>query len=300
MRYPLFVFLSGLFLATGWYGCKKEVIEEIHLDTIITNNDAPPYSGVSDVQVTNYINKLHIDLVGRAPTQSEISDHLVYLETHNLSDGARDTMIQQLIASPSYYKRLFDLTSDDFINGMDSSSIAYEIQLFHVLEYLDSINGNIFNLVYYQNELNRLAALQHVTDDYMNGSISVNQFFAAFLNNYFYDQVNMGSENFVKGAFSDLFLRAPTESELSSGVSMVDNVPAILFLMNGSSKGNFITIVTSCSEFYEGLVLKTYRQVLLRDPDSEELNAGTLSIQQSGDFPAFEKQLMKTIEYAGF
>ena len=84
----------------------------------------------------------------------------------------------------------------------------------------------------------------------MSGSTTISQYFAAFLDNYFYDQVNMGSENFVKGSFSDLFRRIPTASELTNAVTMVDNNPAILFMENGDSKGDFILIVTNNHEFY--------------------------------------------------
>jgi hypothetical protein len=300
MRFTIVFFLSGLMLSSAWWGCKKQDANDIHIDTVISNNNPPPYNGVSDVQITTYINKLYIDLLGRAPSQEEIESGLNYLQLYDLKEEARDTLIQQLIETPAYYKRLFDLNSADFINGADSADISYEIQLISFLYYLDSLNGNEENFIYYQYELNRLADLQNVTTGFMNGEVTLNDYFAAFLNNYLYDQVNMGSENFVKGSFSNLFRRSPTTSELASGVGMVDNVPSILLLQSGTSKGDFIRIVTNCDEFYEGLVLKTYEQLLLRDPSSEEMSNGTAQLEQSNDFPEFEKTIMKSIEYAGF
>ncbi|MEO6166797.1 MAG: hypothetical protein ABIO98_04700 [Chitinophagales bacterium] len=275
-------------------------MEELHIDTTITNNAPPPYSGVSEVQLTNYINRLYIDLLGRAPTQNEIENSVEYLESRALSDQAKDTLIQELMNTEDYYHVFFTLTSADFINAADSAAIVYEIEVIKFVHYVDSLNGNTQNFIYYQYELNRLYRLQNITVSFRNGSASLNEYFAAFLDNYFYDQVNMGTENFVKGSFSDLFRRSPTQSELITAVTMVDNNPAILFTQDGDSKGDFITIVTTNHEFYEGLVIKAYSQLLLREAISQELTEGTATLQESKDYPAFQKQLMKTDEYAGF
>ncbi|MBK9733382.1 MAG: hypothetical protein IPO83_19180 [Chitinophagaceae bacterium] len=300
MRFSLLLFFTLLLLSACWLGCTKDAVETIHMDTTITNNDPPPYFGVSEVQINNYINRMYIDLIGRAPSQDEILTAHDYLISHDLSAAAKDTLIQQLISTRSYFNVLFSLTSADFINGSDSALIAYQIAVIKLIYHYDSLAGNTAILIFYQYELYRLQKLQDVTDAFMNGSISVNEYFAAFLDNYFYDQLNMGTENFVKAAFGDLLLRSPTQSELFNGVTMVDNNPAFLFQTDGDSKGDFVTIVTTNDEFYEGLVIKAYNQLLLRDATSQELTAGTIAMQVSKDYPAFQKELMKTAEYAGF
>ena len=134
----------------------------------------------------------------------------------------------------------------------------------------------------------------------MNGNITMNEYYSVFINNYFYDQVNMGTENFVKGSFDDLFRRAPTAVELVQGENIVNNVAGILFLQNGDSKGDYVTIVTTCDEFYEGLVKKTFEQLLLRDPTSAEEGTYTTQLKNTLNFQQFEKSLMKMDEYAGF
>jgi hypothetical protein len=273
---------------------------EIHKDTTINNNNPPPYTGVSDDKITAYINKLYIDLLGRAPTQTEITANLDYLDENGLSDGSRDSVIQNLLNSKAYYDRLFVLNTAEFLNGTDSATITNEILLIKYAYYYDSIAGNTYNLIYYTFELNRLYALQNVSLNYMNGDITMNEYFAVFINNYFYDQVNMGTENFVKGSFDDLFRRPPTVSELAEGENMVNNVGAILFLQSGGSKGDYITIVTTCDEFYSGLVKKTFEQLLLREPTSDEQGTYTTQLKNTSGFQQFEKTLMKTNEYAGF
>lgn len=278
----------------------NESVDDLHIDTTITGNDPPPYSGVSDVQINSYINRFYIDLVGRAPTQDELNSNREYLENNQLNEAAKDTLIRQLMETKAYYDVLFSLTSADFINGTDSAAIAQEIKLVNLIYHFDSVAGLVENFIYYQYELDRLYNLQHITDDFRNGTVTLNEYYAAFLNNYFYDMINMGSENFVKGSFSDLYRRSPSQSELISGTTIVDGNPAIIFQQDGNSKGDFITIATTTGEFYQGLVIKSYNQLLLRDATSQELAEGTVALQQSKNYPAFQKKLIKTAEYAGF
>ncbi len=149
-------------------------------------------------------------LIEEPPTSNEISNTLNYLDENGLSDTSRDSIIQHLIITKPYYTRLFYINANEFLNGTDSLTLEYEVQLIQYLYFIDSVSGNTSNLIYYSYELNRLYTLQDLTNNYMNGSITMNEFYATFINNYFYDEVNMGTENFVKGSFDDLFRKAPT------------------------------------------------------------------------------------------
>lgn len=301
MRFSAVVLLGTIISSCFFFSCMKDpIIEEIHKDTTINNNNPPPYTGVSDDKITAYINKLYIDLLGRAPTGTEITTSLNYLDENGLAEASRDTVIQHLIKTKTYYDRLFYINANEFLNGTDSTAIKDEILLIEYIYYLDSVAGNYGTLIYYTYELNRLYWLQTISANWMNGTIPMNEYYAAFINNYFYDQVNMGTENFVKGTFDDLFRRAPTVEELMQGENIVNNVAGILFLQNGGSKGEYVTIVTTCDAFYEGLVKKTFEQLLLRDPTSAEEGTYTTQLKSTLNYQQFEKELMKTSEYAGF
>ncbi|HYV95582.1 MAG TPA: hypothetical protein VE978_27655 [Chitinophagales bacterium] len=301
MRISALLLFATIISSCFLFSCTKDpVIEEIHKDTTLGNNNPPPYTGVSDDKITAYINKLYIDLLGRAPTSNEITDDLQYLDENGLSDASRDFVIQQLIISKPYYTRLFSINANEFLNGTDSLTVEYQILLLQYFYDIDSAAGNTYNLIYYTYELNRLYELQNLTANYMSGSITMNEYYAVFINNYFYDEVNMGSENFVKGSFDDLFRRAPTVDELMQGVNIVNNGAGILFLQNGDSKGDYIKIVTTCDAFYEGLVKKTFEQLLLREPTSAEEGTYTTQLKSTLNYQEFEKTLMKTSEYAGF
>jgi hypothetical protein len=300
MRFYLLVILISLSSTLLWNSCTKDITEELHLDTTINGNNPPDYSGVSDDKITAYINKLYIDLLGRAPTTEEINSGLTFLDENNIDDASRDSVIRNLQNSDEYYERLFSINSSEFLNGVSMPDIEYEIALIQFVYELDSISGNTYNLIYYQAALNSLYALQNLSSDFKNKSVSLNEYFKIFINNYFYDQVNMGSENFVKGSFDDLFRRPPTVSELASGVAMVDNAPSILFLQAGGNKGDYMNIVTTTDEFYEGIVIKMFFQLLLREPDSGEASKNTSELKLSGDLLMFQRKVMKSSEYAGF
>lgn len=185
-------------------------------------------------------------------------------------------------------------------NGIDTVDINDEITQFYTFIYYDSINGYTQNLPYYYAELLRFNNLNTCVDDLKNGSISIREFYRRFLDNYFYDQVNMGTENFVKGSFDDLFLRAPTTSELQYAGSMVDGASTTLFDQSGTSKGDYEIIMVNSPEFIEGFIRKCYLQYLLRNPTSGEMGLETQLLNTSLDWKTMIKKLVSTDEYAGF
>lgn len=283
------------------YSCNKEpIIREIHGDTIISGNTIPNYTGVPTLNIKLYVNKLYVDLLGRQATSTELTNHINYLIQNNLSAQARGVIVDQLMIDSLFYRRLFETTSEDFINGVSKQSIQDQINFFEYLAYFDSLNGNPYSAIYYGNENDKMYKVKNAADALKTGSISINEFYFRFLNNYFYDQVNMGTENFVKGSFDDLFRRAPNEAELSAAVKMVDNQPSTLFMQSGSNKGDYMNIVTTNDAFYEGLVRRYYQQYLLRNPTSQEIYSGIQIVKPNGDYKTIQKQLLISNEYAGF
>ncbi|MCS6917151.1 MAG: hypothetical protein RMK52_03615 [Chitinophagales bacterium] len=291
--------LAVLVLLSG-PSCTKRMEEIVYVDTLIAGNDPPPYDGVSSLQLNIYINRMYIDLLGREATAAEQQLARETLQSDPRDPVRRDSAVAPLTRMPVYYDRLFELASQDFINGADSAEIAGIMFLIAYMWHLDSLAGNLQNYVFYQAELLKLDALLENTEQYQAGVITVNDFFRRLLENWFYDQVNMGSENFVKAAFDDLFLQHPTEAELAAGIAMVDNAPAILFGQNGNSKGDFALIVTQSDAFYEGLIRKTYRQLLARDPSTDELVRHLPLLKQTNNWQLLQRQIIISDEYAGF
>ncbi len=189
--------------------CTETIHVTEYLDTLITGNNPPPFDDVGYAQQITYINRIYVDLLGREPTAQELTHGLAVLSPDPKHPTVRDSLIAPLTRTRPYYRRLFDLACSDFLNGTDSSTMQHYYQLFELLWFLDSLNGNTQYELFYRLEQERLLDLLHAVDDYHNGAADVHEFYRRMLLNYFYDQVNMGSENFVRAAFIDLFLRTP-------------------------------------------------------------------------------------------
>ena len=70
------------------------------------------------------------------------------------------------------------------------------------------------------------------------------------MDNLVYDQINMGTFNFVISAFDNLLYRYPTDAEYEAGYTMVeDNVSTTLMGQSGTNRGDFIRIMTEGQAF---------------------------------------------------
>jgi len=282
-------------------GCKKDpIIEELHQNKIIEGNEAPPYSGVSTLQIENYVNKLYIDLVGREPNDAELDADVAVLKSDDLGEAARIQLIDKLQSQYAYYKRYSESTGARLLNGIDSAETNETLVLYLALIQMAYQQGDTLLAYLLEYQYDQFDKLHVATSEYASGAIDINEYFKRYILNPFYDEINMGSQNFVLACFENLFFRFPTASELTEGVKMVDGTSTQMFLEDGNSKQDFVDIVTCTTEFYEGLVIEAYRSLLSRDPTSYEMDSLTQALEQSSNLKAMQKQVLKSQEYAGF
>ena len=277
------------------YSCKKT--EVVHENKIITGNSVPQDTSVPLLIVKNFVNKLYIDIIGREPTDTELNSNVDYLVTNGLSTQSKTTTVETVISNDEYHKRLFEILSIEMIGGIDSGDIAEQITLFTLVmeASTDSIEKVILGI-----ELARLDKISTAREDYKNDLIEVNDYYKRFIDNPFYDDINMGSENFVLATFENLYNRFPTVSELEEGIEMVENTSTAIFLQDGSNKDDFMNIVTTYQEFYEGVITNNYITLLQREPTSSEINDQLLNFIQTKNLQGLQKDILIKKEYAGF
>lgn len=292
--------MAALLLAMGVSSCKKEFIEDIHQNKIVDGNVAPPFSGVSTLQIENYVNKLYIDLISREPSDAELDAAVISLKADELSESSREQIISDLMGEYDYYRRYFESTSGRFLEGVDSADMVETLALLQFLIANAYQTGDTLLAYLLEYEYGRHEDLYFATSNYASGAIGINAYYSYFVNNGYFDEINMGSENFVKACFENLFFRLPTAAELSQGVAMVDGASSQIFLQDGNSKLDFIGIVTQTTEFYQGVVIENYRSLLSRNPDSYEMDSLTQSLEASGDVQDMQMHIFKSEEYAGF
>lgn len=280
--------------------CTKKQETTSYQDVTVKGNNPPAGNGVTEIQIQTYVNRLCIDLLGRIPLTAELNANVTLLKANPFSDSARLVVIKKLYNANDYYKRFFQLTSARILNATDSSTIADEIALYQSQLAIYKQEGDLFTSNLIQIELQKLTDLQSAYADYEAQKINVNGFMARMINNYFFDQINMGSENFVKASFEGLLFREPTSSELSRGINIVDGKSDQVLLADGTSKGDFVKIITSSQEFNQGIIIEAYTRFLLRKPTSAEIAQGMQSLTKNNNVQDLYSSLLKTKEYAGF
>ncbi len=297
-RNPFIFFMCFLFL----FSCRQEeeIITNEHTNVIVDDNTAPPYSEVTTIQIKNYINKLFIDLIGREPLNEELENITSTLKENNLSDEIRQQVIDELHGKDEYFFRLHQDFSIRFIGGADSVYISAYIEQEEFERDNAFASGNIPLGQYKQYEIDKLELLLNARTDFQAAAISINEYMYRIAFNEIYDEINMGSENFVLSCFENFFKRFPTDAELVAAVNMVDGFPSQLLLVDGINKPDFLTIMTTAPGFNEGLTIDIFKQLLARDPNSVEMVANTNLLLNGATYQYIQSRLLKTDEYAGF
>ncbi|MCX6351602.1 MAG: hypothetical protein NTX03_07060 [Bacteroidetes bacterium] len=294
----------GLLLVVFFTSCQKETIihenATVHKDTTISGNKAPIYDGVSSLQIQTYINRMYIDLMGRKPTDTELNSGFNTLKANPHSDVLRETVINTLLKTDAYYRRFYDYISDKLINGADSADISERIYIYKYLLGNYTKTGEKYYVNYLNIEIKNLQSLMNCTDNYKQKKFGIDSVYNFFLVSYFYDQINMGNENFVKACFENLLYRDPTKEELRYGKDMYDNKAGILFRETGICKNDIIKIITKQDEFYQGLVIDAYLSFLLRKPNTAEISVDAKELIASKRLENLRIKLLKSKEYAGF
>ena len=262
---------------------------------LVTDNDPPVVNNVPAIKIENYVNRIFIDLLGREPLDEEMADETAALREADLSQEARAALIQKLQTSTAavvgdtsyqhaYYRHLYNQAKVRCLEGVSDLTIEEEIS---------AVTDSLKKL--------KLIALLHARSDLQNGAIDIGQFFARMVDNNIYDVINMNTFNFVNATFDNLYWRYPTDAEFNAGFKMVEyNSEETLFGQTGSSKDDYVQIVTGNAELYEGLIIWAYRQLLSREPATAETAALLSGFFTARDFPLVQQTIMVTDEYANF
>ncbi len=310
MKYAAtFSFVFLLFIVS----CKKE--KEV---VTFTNNDIPAYEELPTLLVENYVNRVFIDLIGREPTDIEMNTEVTALESNHLSAGSRNSLIDKLMSSTvfiegdssyaqAYSQKYYDDNKARFLEGMSEVDVIYQYLLYDGISQQDSAAGNML-----ASELNRQVSNQ-VKDvilsrkQFQLGQITSREMCRRMCRNVMYDDLHMGSFNFINATFDDLFFRFPTEFELDEAFPPIEQVPDDQLNLSGylfgqvfSDKAGYLEALTSSEEFSEGMIRWAYLALLSREPTSAEVYS-QLSVFNAGyNIRAVQKSILTTDEYAGF
>jgi len=210
--------------------------------------------------------------------------------------ASRMQFLDQVFSEDEYLSHLYDFARIELLNNIDTSEITNFINIFSYL-LADTSMAQFHYLFAY--EIERLDSLQRVPFDLENNIIDIAFLQRRCLNTYFYDQINMGAENFVVSAFQHFANRYPTTNELSESKKMLEGTPSILFLKSGQSKNDFLDIFFTSQEYYEGLAVNLYQRFLFRNPTSIEMGNAQQEFSNTQDYKQMQKNILATNEYIG-
>lgn len=284
-------------VVVSFLSCKKDSIVQ---NVIIEDNTAPPYNEVTTVQIQNYVNKIYIDLLGREPLDNELNSATSSLKSNSLSDDSREQLLTSLMSTEEYYLRFYEIYQTSYLPGVTNDELDFTIYLFEVERDQAIQDGNTTFAQLLNLELDLMYALRNARGEYQNGEISINEFMIRIARNQFYEEINMGAENYVLACFENFLKRTPTDAELIASVSMVEGSPAQIFFQDGNNQNDFVEIVMNTAEFYQGLSIDIYNQLLVREPSSQEMVDAIFIFDDTQDYQAVQRLVMKSDEYAGF
>lgn len=271
-------------------GCQKDEI-------IIEDNTAPPDSTISTLILENYVAKCYISLLGRDPSETEEQTAVDLLRNAGMSVGSRKEMIDVILSDIEYRDKILEYNSIKLLNApFDTTEI--QTQLFIYNSLLDDPQYAPFiDLI--QDVIDKLETLADTPDDFRNGTIGMQEMHRRLVTNDIYDQINMGSFNFVLSLFNNFLFRDPTAEEHDAGITMVDGFVAVLFYETGNSKEECIDIFLSSDDYFEGQVRELYLRYLFREPSSEEQSYHAIRYRDSGNYDRLQKDILSTDEFAG-
>ena len=303
MRFLFFGLISALIFLSS--GCKKD-------PDIVPGNDAPYYSEVSDLLIENYINRVYVDQIGREPFDTEMASELLTLKAAVLSKESRNAMILNLQTSTdfipgdisykhAYYNRLYEQGKARFLEAASNVEIQEIMVLIAGGLDNDSLNGNWEGLADRYALLAKLQAVLDSEEKYRTGEMGISDVCAAMVNNAVFDEINMNTFNFINATFDNLFFRYPTELEFQTGYDMVEfNQPGNILGHSAQNKDEYVEILTTSREFYEGLIVWSYKLLLAREPSTAETNTLMTDLFTDHDLQKVQRAVMVTDEYAHF
>ncbi|MBX7050896.1 MAG: hypothetical protein K1X54_02570 [Flavobacteriales bacterium] len=309
MRKILLIAFSFFLIAS----CKKT-------ETVtFTNNNIPEYTGIPTLLVENYVNRLFIDLIGREPTNEEMGNEVAALEAGGLSSAARSTLVDKLMTSTApidgdtsyahaYAQKFYDDNKARLLDGIAENQVYEEYYLYYAISTQDSLAGNMLAYEINRDYANRSRDVLKSKEQFRLGQINCAEMCRRMCYNTMYDNLHMGSFNYINATFDDLFYRFPTDVEMDEAYDAVEGVPSngegdisgYLFGELFSTKKEYLNVLIDSDEFAEGLIRWSYLSLLSREPSTTEVY-NKLSILNNGmNIRAVQKSILVTDEYAGF
>lgn len=271
----------------GLLSCEREVLNPID------GNSPPVDPTVSYEQRNQYIERVYITLLGRKPTDIEHTQARLIIDLNPLDTAQRGAFVRSLQALRKADVQRWTEVRGELLEGTDTAEISRNIMSLVLLQQ----GAPPEQKPLYQAEIDRLSRIEYAADSLHADAYSMVELHRHAVDNLIYDDINMGTENFVVSVFDHFLYRYPTQVELAAGKRIVEGFQDVLFLQMGQGKSDFLDIFFSSAAYREGQVRYVFTNYLFREPTSSELMQFQSEFDQTNNFETLQRAMIITDEY---
>ena len=231
--------------------------------------ETPAWASISDsLKIKSFVIKSGIILTNSKPSKVQIASICAKFNLYRDFENGSSRYLDTLISSPAFSQNIYDRYRLEYLQGVSAWEISDEIDQYRIL-VAKNRSSDLFDL--FTSMIDKLTKLNTAREDYSAGRIDIPELQKRFFDNKFYDDINMGSNNFVVSTFNYLFFRNPTKAELAAGRKMIEAEYARILIKNGNSKQQYLDIIFSSKAYVEGQIRYWYNLLLNREPTIDEI-----------------------------
>ena len=263
-------------------------------DNIVPVDNLPADSTITQIELENYINKTHIALLNRKPTQAELNQSLQQLDVDRYNRSIRDTYVLGIQDLDRSKWAIWQFLSDRILDGIDTTQVRESADIF---QYRVDNSGTQNEKDYWQWLLDRTNNNLVALEGWYNQDSTYNSLVGWMVRMPIYDEINMGTENFVVSIYQHFYHRYPTDHELTQASKMVDRQWGLLYGVNGNSKADFLNIFLNQGEFQQGLIINAFESYLNRIPTTIESDKHHHHLNNGWDYLKLQRYLLTSSEF---
>lgn len=263
-------------------------------DNIVPVDNLPADSTITQIELENYINKTHIALLNRKPTQAELTQSLQQLDVDRYNRSIRDTYVLGIQDLDRSKWAIWQFLSDRILDGIDTTQVRETADIF---QYRVDNSGTQNEKDYWQWLLDRTNNNLVALEGWYNQDSTYSSLVGWMVRMPIYDEINMGTENFVVSIYQHFYHRYPTDHELTQASKMVDRQWGLLYGVNGNSKADFLNIFLNQGEFQQGLIINAFESYLNRIPTTIESDKHHHHLNNGWDYLKLQRYLLTSSEF---
>lgn len=263
-------------------------------DNIVPVDNLPADSTITQIELENYINKTHIALLNRKPTQAELTQSLQQLDVDRYNRSIRDTYVLGIQDLDRSKWAIWQFLSDRILDGIDTTQVRESADIF---QYRVDNSGTQNEKDYWQWLLDRTNNNLVALEGWYNQDSTYNSLVGWMVRMPIYDEINMGTENFVVSIYQHFYHRYPTDHELTQASKMVDRQWGLLYGVNGNSKADFLNIFLNQGEFQQGVIINAFESYLNRIPTTIESDKYHDHFNNGWDYLKLQRYLLTSSEF---